>query len=80
MKPLKRVVRAAGLGVWDFVVGDTPEFVATVAVAVGLALAVHTVRLAVVVGLPAVVILSLAVSVRRTAGRLRTRPPRRHSP
>ena len=64
MRRAARILRRAATGVWRFLVGDTPEFMVAVALVVGFALAVHTVHLAVVLGLPAIVALFLAWSAR----------------
>jgi len=53
-----------GAGMWDFFVGDLPEvFVATLAI-VGLAFAMRGVHLLAVIGLPLLVVVVLAASVR----------------
>jgi len=65
MKVLSKAMRAAGLAIWHFLVGDVPEFLPAVLVVVGFALAVHRVHLAVVLGLPLLVVTVLTLSVRR---------------
>jgi len=65
MRRGSRLFRRAAMGLWHFLVGDTPEFLGAVVLVVGFALAVHRVHLAVVLGLPAIVALVLASSVRR---------------
>jgi hypothetical protein len=65
MSSLGRALRAAGLGVWHFVVGDAPEFLLAVVVVVGFALAVHQTHPAEWFGLPVLVLVVLVVSVLR---------------
>jgi hypothetical protein len=53
---LGRVLRLAGLGVWRFVVGDTPEFAVAVVGIVTFALVFHHLRPLVLIGLPVLVV------------------------
>lgn len=67
MNALGRWGRLAALGVWRFVVGDTPEFLAAVGVVVGMALALRHVHPAAWVALPGIVLIVLAGSLWRRA-------------
>ena len=72
MKPVARALKAFGLGVWHFVIGDSPEFLAAVMVLVGFALALRHVHEALWIGLPLLVLGALFGSVwhqQRTSGR-----------
>ncbi len=84
MNALGRRCRLAVVGVWRFLVGDTPEFLAAVAAVAGVALLLHRFHPAEWVVLPGIVLLVLAGSVWRRArvsGRMaresRTRAPDR---
>jgi hypothetical protein len=60
-----RIARSFGTFWWDFLIGDTPElFVAVIAVVV-VALLLRHHHLAAVIALPAMVVVSLLVSVWR---------------
>jgi hypothetical protein len=74
MKVIWRILSRIALGVWKFVVGDTPEFLVVVLLVVGFALAVHRVHLAIILGLPAIVAVALASSVRHAHGSSRRAP------
>jgi hypothetical protein len=69
MSSLGRALRAVGLGLWHFVVGDTPEFLLAVVVLVGFALAVHETHPAEWFGLPVLVLVVLVVSLLRQTRR-----------
>lgn len=70
MSALGRGAHNAGLGVWRFLVGDTPEFLASVLVLVGFALTFRHLRVAVDVGLPLLVLVVLCASLWRAQRRL----------
>ena len=74
MTTARRVVVATGRGLWSFVVGDTPEFLVTVVIAVAFALVVRHVHALIDLGLPVIVVGSLAASVRRGRRRQGVRP------
>ena len=63
MKVLWRALRGLAMGVWDFLVGDTPEFLPAVVVVVLLAYGLHAVRALAVVVIPAAVVLMLVASL-----------------
>ncbi len=63
MRTIGRLGRQFGLGVWDFLVGDLPEFLVAVFAIVGLAFAIRSVHVLGIVGLPALVVAALATSV-----------------
>lgn len=72
MSRLGRWCRLAAVGTWHFVVGDTPEFLAAVAMVVGAALVLHHFQPAEWIALPGLVVSVLAGSVwwrARTSGR-----------
>lgn len=71
MSRISRVVRLSGVGLWRFVVGDTPEFALAVAALVVYALLLRHVRPALVVGLPVLVAAALGTSVLAAVGRRR---------
>jgi hypothetical protein len=60
---LGRWLRAVGLAIWNFLVGDTPEFLPAVLVIVLLAFALHSVRDVAVFALPGAVVLVLGGSL-----------------
>jgi len=68
-----RLMAALGRGIWEFLVGDTPEFLVATAAIVGLAFAVHQVRVLAYVSLPATVVAVLAVSVGHGRRQIRNR-------
>ena len=63
MSAALRLVRTGARALWGFLVGETPEFAAVVAALVGYAVLLRHVHLAVVYGLPALVVVVMAVSV-----------------
>lgn len=63
MSAVLRILASFGRGIWEFLVGDTPEFLVATAAIVGLAFAVRQVHVLAFVGLPAAVVAVLAVSV-----------------
>jgi len=58
-----RLARLVGRGLWDFLIGDTPEFALAAGALVIFAVLLHHQRAAVVAGLPALVIVVLAAGV-----------------
>ncbi len=58
-----RLARLAGHGLWDFLIGDTPGFALAAGALVVFAVLLHHERLAVVVGLPALVVVALSTGV-----------------
>lgn len=66
---MKRALRAFGAFWWDFLVGETPEFLFVAGALIGLAYLVHAHRMVGVVLLPVVTLLSVAASAWRVKRR-----------
>lgn len=63
MSKAGRLARLTVRGLWNFLVGDTPEFALAAGGLVAFAVLLHRAGAAVVVGLPALVIVVLAIGV-----------------
>ena len=63
MNVLWRAARGLAAGIWDFLVGDTPEFLPAVVVVVLLAYGLHAVHALAVVVVPAAVVAMLVASL-----------------
>lgn len=63
MRLLWRSARGVAMGIWDFLVGDTPEFLPAVVVVVLLAYGLRSVRALAVVAVPAAVVFVLLASL-----------------
>ena len=64
-----QLIKAFGLFWWDFLVGDSPELAVGAVLILALAFALHDVKLAAAVVVPAAVVLLLGVSTWRGRGR-----------
>lgn len=80
MRMALRAARGIALGVWHFVVGDTPEFSVAVVILVGFALVLHRFHPVLWVGLPVLVLVVLGASLWRQQRRVPPPSPAARTP